>query len=345
MTTLFLDLETRNAVDIKAGTHKYAETVEIDLFGYAVDGQSAEVWDVASGEPIPAELEAVLCDPNAQVIAHNSAFDRTVMRHVMPDLCPPLEQWSCNMVLAMTLGLPAGLDQLGEALGLEEDQKKLKHGKQLVQKFCKPAPRNHKVDWYRPDNSPEDWADYKEYCRMDVEALRHMWDMMPKWNYSRSNWHTDQRINDRGLPIDLAAVEAALQTVDQEVSRLKGELKELTEGALTSTSQVAKTLEYLSTQGVEMKDLTKATVTATLKKKLPSVARRVLEIRQQADKTSTAKYKKMIQTASSDGRVRGTHQYYGAARTGRWAGRMVQTQNMPRGSIKDTDTASMAPPP
>jgi DNA polymerase bacteriophage-type len=339
VTTLFLDLETRNAVDIKVGTHKYSETVEIDLFGYAIDDQPAKVWDVASGSPTPAELEAVLRNTDAHVVAHNSQFDRTIMRHVMPDMCPPLEQWSCNMVLAMTLGLPASLKQLGEALGLDEDLKKMKRGDKLVHKFCKPAPKNHKIDWYRPENSPEDWGEYKEYCRQDVETLRHIWNTLPKWNYSRSLWHTDQRINDRGLPVDLKAVEAALRTVDEEVVKLKSELKKITNGALTSTSQVAKTKDYLAGQGVELKDLTKATVIAALKGELPPIARRVLEIRQQADKTSTAKYKKMVQTASSDHRIRGTHQYYGAARTGRWAGRMVQTQNMPRGSIKDVDTA------
>ena len=140
---LYLDLETRNAVDIKVGTHRYAETADIDLFGYAIGSEPARVWDVASGEPMPEDLKTALLDENVPCVAHNAVFDRTILRHALPEYCPAIERWSCSMVLAYTLGLPGSLEQLGHVLGLEKDEKKHKEGGKLVNKFCKPAPANH----------------------------------------------------------------------------------------------------------------------------------------------------------------------------------------------------------
>lgn len=336
MQTLYLDTETYNTADIKVGTYRYGETVEVTLFGYAIDDQSAQVWDCTASSVMPEELAAAIADNDVIVVAHNVMFDRTVLRNIGIDI--PIERWRCNMVKSYSLGLPGGLEQLGQALGLDEEQSKLKEGKKLVRKFCKPAPSNHKADRYDHLNCPEEWEQFIEYCRQDVETLRHIWQLLPDWNYETDLWHLDQVINDRGLPIDMEGVRAAISLVEREVLRLKRELRVITNDLLTSTSQVKNTLTYLHSRGVDLKDLTKATVIETLKSSdLDPIARRVLEIRQQADKTSTAKYKALVKSTSSDGRLRGTLQFYGASRTGRWAGRVFQPQNLPRPEIADTD--------
>ena len=335
MQTLYIDTETFNTFDIKVGTYRYCETVEVTLFGYVINDQPAQVWDLTSDEPMPEDLSAALADADVQVVAHNVMFDRNVLRNV--DINIPITRWRCNMVKAYSLGLPGSLEQLGHALGLAEEQSKRKDGKRLVRKFCKPAPSNHKAQRYDRHNCPEEWEQFIEYCRQDVETLRHIWQMLPNWNYEVDLWHLDQVINDRGLPIDMQGVRAATAMVEREVQRLKQQLRITTEDQLGSTSQVKNVITYLRSRGLEIQDLTKATVTEALKGDLDPIARRVLEIRQQANKTSTAKYNALHNSTNQDDRLRGTLQFYGASRTGRWAGRVFQPQNLPRPEIADTD--------
>lgn len=337
MTThLYIDTETFSHVDLKrAGVHPYAQhpSTEVTLFGFAIGGQPAQVLDRTTGLHLPPELKEAIADPAIHVIAHNSQFDRLVLRHAA-GIDIPLHRWRCSMAKALSAGLPGTLATLGAVMGLTEDQAKLADGRRLVLKFCKPMPANRRVRRHTRITDPEDWQRFIEYCRRDVEALRTLWNKLPDWNYPGRElelWRLDQSINERGICIDTELTAAAIRACDRAQASLAKQTVKRTRGEVSAASQRDKMLAHLlSAHGVELSNLRADTVEKALADtELPHGARALLEVRQQASKSSTAKYKTLASATSADGRLRGTLQYCGASRTGRWSGRKFQPQNLP----------------
>lgn len=339
MTTLYLDLETYSEERIQHGTHRYAERAEILLLAYAIDDGHVQVWDVTAGGPMPRLLGAALTDPDVLVCAHNSHFDRTVLRHVMPDLCPPVERWRDTMVKALAHGLPGKLDTLCEVLGLPQDQRKLKVGGQLINRFCKPQPAARTLRRATRGTHPEEWALFVEYAGADIVAMREIDKRLPTWNYKGEEldlWHLDQRINDRGVAVDLELAQAAIDASERTKAELAARTADLTGGEVQATTQRDALLAHLLEQyGVNLPDLRASTLERRIDDPdLPAVVRELLGNRLAASTTSVSKYKTLVNATSSDGRLRGTLQFCGAARTGRWAGRLFQPQNLPRPTMK-----------
>lgn len=337
MTELFYDLETYSEADLKkVGGYVYAEhpSTEIMLFAWAIDDEPVAVWDLTTNEPMPDRLYAALTDSEVRKVAHNSMFDRTVLRGVLW-IDVPADQHDDLMILANCLALPAGLADLGQAVGLGEDQAKLRDGQRLIQRFCSPAPSNHRTRRYTRENRPEDWERFIEYARRDVETMRLLWRKLPKYNYQRERplWVLDQRINDRGIRVDSSLIETAQHTVREIRRGLTKHVREVTDGAITSLNQRDRILSWVRAYApeIELPDCKAKTIEAALDQDLPPPVRQVLLARQTLGKASTAKLDAMARSAGRDERVRGALQFGGANRTLRWSGRLIQPQNYPRG--------------
>ena len=343
MDRLWLDLETYNETDIGVGTYRYAETASILLFAWAIDDEPAQVWDVASGAPMPPELgEALVLAP--EVWAHNAMFDRTILRAVMPELTPGIERWRCTMVQAYMHGLPGSLDTLCDVFGLPQDQAKLKDGKRLVQLFCKPLPKSRKIRRATATTHPGEWARFVEYARNDIVAMRELHRRMPRWNYPMNDseltlWHLDQAINDRGVAVDRELARGALAAVAQAQEQMAQQVRAATSGVVESATQRDALLEYMASHyGIILDDLQGHTIDKALANDLiPEPVKELLRVRAQVSSTSTAKYQTLIDAANSDGRLRGLLQFSGAARTSRWSGRVFQPQNLPRPQHKQKE--------
>jgi DNA polymerase len=340
MTTLYLDLETFCDVPITHGTHRYAERAEVMLFAWAIDEGLVSVWDVTTGAPMPAALEAALLDAD-EVYAQNSHFDRTVLRHAMPGVAAalPLRMWRDTMVQALAHGLPGALGVLCEILGVPSDKAKDKAGKQLIQLFCKPRPATAKIARANGTTHPAEWARFISYAGDDIVAMREVRRRLPMWNYTGVElalWHQDQAINDRGVAIDLGLADAAVRAVERAQKGLAKRTVEMTNGEVqAATQRDAMLLHVLSEYGVDLPDMQMATLERRIADPdLPEGLRELLQIRLQASTTSTSKYKTLMRGTSTDGRLRGTLQFCGASRTGRWAGRLFQPQNLPRPTLK-----------
>lgn len=331
MTTLFLDLETYSTIPIKQGAHKYAEAAEVLLVALAVDDDPVVVWDT---QDMVNWRSSLLAHINAadRVVIHNSAFDRTVLRHNGVHI--PVEKVEDTMVTALAHSLPASLGQLCDVLGVPQDKAKDKSGRRFIQLFTKPCPKNWKIRRANRETHPDEWSDFIEYARLDVDAMRNIHGRMPDWNSTRGErhlWQLDQRVNDRGIAVDLDLARAAIGAFQRASRSLAARASNLTDGDVSSTTQRQRFLDYLrEVRGFETEDLTKATVETLLKGDLDPHVRELLEIRQQAAATSPAKYNVLLGSTSSDGRLRGTVQFCGAGRTGRDAGRIFQPQNLPR---------------
>lgn len=339
MTKLWLDLETYSEVPISHGTHAYAEKAEVMLFAWAIDDGPVSVWDCTTGAPMPEKLRQALQNSQVLVVAHNSHFDRTILRHVFPDLCPQVERWRDTMVQALAHGLPGSLGTLCEILQVENDQTKDKEGRQLVHLFCKPRPTTSTIRRATRETHPEQWAKFVAYAGQDIVAMRAVESKLPTWNYKGAElalWHLDQRINDRGFCVDLELAEAAIATVEREQKALAKRTQALTDGDVQAATQRDALLAHvLEAYGVDLPDMQQSTLERRLNDPdLPEPLRELLAIRLQASTSSTAKYRTLIKGASADGRLRGTLQFCGASRTGRWAGRMFQPQNLPRPTHK-----------
>ena len=341
MSTLWADLETRCDVPINYGTWAYAERAEILLFAYAIDDGFARVWDRAAGEPMPADLRTAL-ESDCPIFVHNASFDRTVMLHcadtAVRTAAEQLDRWHCSMAKAYALALPGALDKLGDALGIEDDKRKLKTGKDLMRLFCLPPARNMKRDWATHETHPVEWQAFKDYATRDIEAMRECVAKLPSWNYKGAElalWRLDQKINARGIQVDLDFARAALTATDIAKEALASEATAATGGAMRATTQRDVLLKYLLAEhGIDLPDLRASTLERRAEDPdLPDAVRELIANRLSASTTSVAKYKKFLQSTSSDGRLRGTLQYCGAARTGRWAGRLVQLQNLSRPTI------------
>ncbi|MHA3050223.1 DNA polymerase [Acinetobacter sp. ANC 4639] len=335
---LFLDLETYCETPIKNGTHAYAENAEVMIFAWALNDGEVQVEDLTKNK-MSAKLTALLNDQSVKLIAHNSGFDRTVLRHAMPQFDLTIERWEDTMVQALSHSLPGSLDSLCEIFQVDQDKAKDKAGKQLIQLFCKPRPKNSKERRANAKTHPEKWAEFVAYAKNDILAMREIRRKMPKWNYRNSElalWHLDQKINDRGVCIDTDLVRSAIQAVDIAQIELAKQTKEMTNGEVEAATQRDAMLKHiLNAHGVSLPDMQKSTLERRLNDdSLPIAVRELLAVRLQASTTSTAKYKALALGTNSDGRLRGTLQFNGASRTGRWAGRLFQPQNLPRPALK-----------
>jgi DNA polymerase bacteriophage-type len=345
-TILWLDTETYSECDLKAhGTHRYAEhpSTEITVAQWAVnDGEPVvldctAIPDVCDRNPL-RPLFDLLTDPNVIIIAHNSAFDRCLIRHCW-GIEVPIERWRDTMVKALVHGLPGALGKLGPILGLPMDQQKDKRGSQLIQLFAKPRPKGHKLRRATRETHPAEWAEFLEYSRQDVVAMREVDRRLPAWNYrgfELALWHLDQHINDRGFAVDLDLAQGAIRATDIEKERLKGEVHDATNGRVSSASKVDQMLAFIMAEhGVSLPDMKADTLRRRLEDpELPDGVKLLLSLRLESTKTSTAKYKALDKAASADGRLRNALQFAGALRTARWAGRIFQPQNMPRPDIE-----------
>lgn len=338
MRHLSIDLETYSGVPIgKAGAYKYIRSpdFEILLFAYSLDGGKVECIDLAQGDPVPDEILQMLDDPTVLKHAYNAAFEWGCLSKYLGRQLPP-EQWRCTMLHGLYAGYTAGLDATGRALGLPEDKRKLNAGKALIRYFCVPCSptkanggrtRNH------PWHDPQKWELFQEYCRQDVVTemeIEQRLSGIPVPDFVQKEWETDLIINARGVAVDMDMVEGALTLGKTVREKLMAEATELS--GLTNPNSVQQLSAWLEEEtGTEVSDLRKSTVAEMLKgdQNSPQV-QRMLEIRQELSKTSTKKYDAIETAVCDDGRVRGLLQFYGANRTGRWAGRLVQVQNLPR---------------
>lgn len=339
MTILWFDCETYSECDLKAhGTHRYAEhpSTEITVAQWAVDDGEPQVWDCTRLDPKLASLWIHLRDPAVTAVAHNSAFDRTLLRHCW-GIDVPVERWQDTMIKAMAHGLPGNLDKIGQIVGLDADQAKDKRGRELIQLFCKPRPKGHTLRRATRETHPKEWAEFLEYSRQDVVAMRAIDRRLPSWNYRAGHaelalWHLDQRINDRGVAVDVELAEVAIDAVAREQKRLKAEVTDATDGLVASASKRDQLLAFiLAEYGVDLPDMKADTLRRRVDDpNLPEGVRLLLSLRLEATKTSTAKYAALVKATSADGRLRNTLQFAGAQRTARWAGRIFQPQNLPR---------------
>ncbi len=341
MKYLFCDTETYCETPISVGLHAYAENVEITLWAYAVGEGDVHVWDLTTGSPMPDDLKNALADESVMTIWHNSQFDRTVIRHAL-GIDIPVSRVHDTMVQAMCHSLPGSLDDLCTILRVPVEIAKIKDGKKLVLKFCKPLAKTSKIRRATRETHPDEWARFKEYAGNDITAMREVMRRLPNWNYKEFEydlWQLDQKINDRGVFIDVALAQAAMDAVAVEQESLAAQTLEMTDGAVATAGQRDAILKHLREAfNVDLPDLRGATVERKLDDPdLPLGARELLLVRASSSTTSTAKYKKLVGAVSSDNRLRGTMQFCGATRTGRWAGRLVQLQNLPRPSLKNPE--------
>lgn len=343
--TLYIDFETYSDQDIKLGVHKYVDSdaFEIMLVAYAFDDEDPICIDLKSGESLPSELVEALLDPTVTKTAFNAAFELACLSKARPELVR-MNQWVCDKVLAHYHSLGTSLAGVGKALGLPADKQKDARGKRLIQYFCKPV-RPTKKNGGRtrnlPEHAPEDWAIFKEYNLQDVvteRAIREKLSWRVPSEAEHRLWLLDQKINARGVRIDLPPVEKAISINEEYSEALTQRAKELT--GLENPNSVAQLKEWLRLNGHPVESLNKETVEGMLQdKSLHPVMQEVLRIRGRLGKTSIKKYVAMRDSLCSDGRAHDLFQFYGAARTGRWAGRNIQLQNLPRNYLEDLDEA------
>lgn len=330
----FSDLETANETPVSVGSYRYSETVRVQLWAYAADDGPVSVWDVDSGAPMPEDLQKLVSDPNVTFCFHNQGFDRIQLQGGLEIVIPTCRVID-TMVLAYQHGLPGKLKDLCSVFRIPEDLAKQRRGEYLVKLFCKPRPKASKNRWANRYTHPSEWEEYKEYVTHDVLAMREVYKRIKKWNNTpaeRELWLLDQKINDRGFLIDLELANGAVKAVEEAKESLAEQCSDATNGAVASATQRDAMLEHIASEhGVALPNMK----TDTLERKLedpdfPEAVKALIRLRLEAASTSVGKYRKVLSCVSSDGRLRGTLQFCGAGRTGRWAGRLVQPQNFPR---------------
>ena len=354
MKTLSLDLETYSSVDLgKSSVYRYVESPDFDilLLGFSTDGSPVQVVDLAQGEQIPPEIIDALSDERVHKWAFNANFERICLSEWLRRNSYPLHNehystpddpcmgyldpvgWHCTMVWSAYLGLPLSLKDAGAALGL--DKQKLTEGKDLIKYFCVPGKDGQR---HLPTDAPDKWSIFKAYNLRDVETEMGIQERLRKYPVPDAVWdqyHLDQQINDRGIAVDMALVRRAISIDERSREELTAKLKELT--MLDNPNSVQQMKDWLADNGLETETLGKKQV-AELLKTAPEPLRSVLVLRQQLAKSSVKKYQAMEATVCADGRVRGCFQFYGA-RTGRWAGRNIQLQNLPQNKMPDLEQA------
>lgn len=340
-----LDTETYSATPIKWGTYRYASDCEVMTVQYALDDEEVSVWDRTQDKRMPEYLEYLIHDTDEPITAHNAMFDRNALRLGDMKLEIPIERWRCSMVRALAHALPGGLDALCEIMNVNQDLRKLKEGKKLIHLFCKPRPANSKIERATYLTHPKEWAQFLEYARMDIVAMRALDKMLPRWNYDPDAkpgdthvgaqelalWHLDQKINDRGIYVDTDLANAAVRAVEAAKKRLAKRTQDITDNEVESTTKRDQLLAHILIEhGVELPDMQMSTLERRLNDPdLPREVRELIAIRLQASSTSTSKYAALLKGVMPDNRLRGTLQFNGAARTRRHAGRMFQPQNLP----------------
>ena len=346
MQTLSIDLETYSDQPLaKTGVYRYVESpdFEILLFAYSVDGGPVQQIDLACGEKIPSEILSALEDETVTKWAFNANFERICLSRFLGyptgDYLEP-DSWKCSMVWAAYMGLPLSLEGVGAVLGLEKQ--KLTEGKDLIKYFCQPcAPTKSNGQRTRnlPEHAADKWLAFKRYNIRDVETEMSIQARLSKYPVPDSVWeeyHLDQEINDRGVGLDMKLVRQAIQMDGRSRSELTQAMKELT--SLDNPNSVQQMKQWLADNGVETDTLGKKAV-AELLKTAPPQLQKVLTLRQQLAKSSVKKYQVMETAVCADGRARGMFQFYGANRTGRWAGRIIQMQNLPQNHLDDLSEA------
>lgn len=338
MRTLSIDIETYSDVDLsKCGVYKYATSpaFEILLFGYAVDGGDVRVVDLACGEQIPDEIIAALSDASVTKWAFNAMFERVCLSNFLGEWLEP-EGWHCTMVWSATLGLPLSLESAGAALGLEKQ--KLIEGKDLIRYFCvpcKPTKANGGRTRNLPGHDPVKWERFKKYNLRDVETEMQIQQRLSSFPVPDAIWEEyqiDQEINDRGIGVDMELVRQAIAIDARSRERLTAAMRELTE--LENPNSVQQMKQWLADHGLETDTLGKKAVSELLKT-APEPLREVLFLRQQLAKSSVKKYTAMENAVCADSRAHGMFQFYGANRTGRFSGRLIQLQNLPQNHMPD----------
>ncbi|NCB25606.1 MAG: hypothetical protein EOM62_09060 [Bacteroidia bacterium] len=342
MKTLSIDIETYSSANLaKSGVYRYVESpdFEILLFGYSVDGGEVQVVDLASGEKIPDPIIAALTDDTVAKWAFNANFERICLSRFLGlptgEYIDPAS-WKCSMVWAATMGLPLSLEGVGSVLKL--DKQKLTEGKDLIKFFCQPcAPTKANGQRTRnyPYHAPDKWSAFKKYNARDVETEMSIQEKLAKFPVQDSIWdeyHLDQEINDRGVALDMTLVQEAIAMDGRSRSELTTAMKHLTE--LDNPNSVQQMKQWLADNGMETDTLGKKVVIELLKTATPELAD-VLSLRQQLAKSSVRKYQAMENAVCADGRARGMFQFLGANRTGRWAGRLIQMQNLPQNHLED----------
>ena len=344
--TLSIDLETFSDIDLaKCGVYRYVESpaFEILLFGVSVNGGDVVVYDLAQGEKIPEEILTVLTDTSVIKRAFNATFERVCLSKYLGlpsgEYLDPTS-WRCSMIWSAYMGLPLSLAGAGAVLGLSEQ--KLKEGKDLIKYFCVPCAATKTNDGRTrnlPKCAPEKWVQFKAYNKRDVEVEMSIQNKLRKFPVPDFVWEEytlDQQINDRGIALDMAVVENAIRFDERSKGLLSSKMQELT--ALENPNSVQQMKQWLSENGLEVDSLGKKEVASMLKTAPPQLAE-VLELRQQLAKSSVKKYQAMKNAVCSDGRAHGMFQFYGANRSGRWAGRLIQLQNLPQNHIPDLKQA------
>ena len=346
MKNLEIDIETFSSVNLaKSGVYRYVEApdFEIILFGYSVDGGEVKVVDLASGEELPQEIYDALLDDNVTKWAFNAQFERICISRYLgyptgKYLNP--ESWKCSMVWSAYMGLPLSLEGVGAVLGLEKQ--KLTEGKDLIKYFCvpcNPTKANGQRTRNLPTDAPDKWDNFKAYNIRDVEAEMQIQEKLVKFPVPDAVWkeyHLDQEINDRGIKVDMPFVEQCIEIDQVSHDNLTSALQEMTD--LDNPNSVAQMKGWLADNGLETDTLGKKVV-AELIKDAPDHLAEVLSLRQQLAKSSVKKYQAIQNSVCEDNRVRGMFQFYGANRTGRFAGRLVQLQNLPQNHMEDLEEA------
>ena len=357
---LSLDLETKSSVDIgKCGAYKYAESpdFEILLFGVSVNHGPITVYDLACGDTVPEEIIAALSDDRVTKWAYNASFERVCLsvwlrrnypQHFRSYSIPgdPVQNyldpasWKCTLVWAAYNGLPLGLEKVGAVLGFEEQ--KLKEGKDLIKYFCcpcKPTKSNGGRTWNLPHHAPEKWELFKKYNERDVQVEMQIQERLKNYpvpDFVWDEYHLDQQINDRGIMIDQEMVQEALRIDELSKTDLTARMQKKT--GLDNPNSVIQMKNYLAENGMEVESLGKKDVAAMIKT-APEDLAEVLSLRLQLAKSSVRKYQAMQNAVCADGRCHGMFQFYGANRSGRWAGRLIQLQNLPQNHMDDLEQA------
>ena len=345
MRVMSVDIETYSSIDLaEAGVYRYTEApdFQILLIGYSIDGDPVEVHDCTTPGCWPRDFLDALTDPDVVKTAWNANFERTCLAAELEEEMPP-EQWSDTMILALECGLPGSLAAAGVALGLPEDQLKDPVGKSLIQYFskpCRPTRANSGRTRNLPQHDPDKWALYKSYNRQDVVTEMAIRNALKAYLLERSEqrlWCLDQRMNDHGIRVDLPMVQKIVRYDEQRREELQQEARTIT--GLQNPNSLQQLKSWLAGRGVLTATLRKDDLDDLLGCELPEDVRRVLEIRKALGKTSTAKYSAMLAATCADGRLRGILQFYGANRSGRWAGRLVQVHNLAKNFLPDLDLA------
>lgn len=345
MRHLSIDIETKSSVDIgKAGLYKYAQSPDFGLllFAYKADEEEVRLVDIAQGEDIPSYIQDALQSPSVVKHAYNAAFEWYCLNR--SGYTTPIGQWQCTMVHGLYCGYPAGLERIGEAISLPQDKRKLIVGKTLIRYFCipcKPTRTNGGRSWNLPRHAPEKWELFKEYCRQDVVTENEILKRLSRYPLPAEEerlWQMDVLMNAFGVRVDTEMLEGALFINEISEQKLTEEAVKLT-GLAKPNSEKQLAAWFYKKTGEEVPDMQKATISELLKRDYPEDVHRMLHIRQLLKKTSIKKYVTMEISKCEDDRIRGVTQFYGAGRTGRWAGRLVQMQNLPRNYIRTLDYA------